>query len=79
MNEYNGSYSLTANSSIVLYPDANGVYTYFSASGNPGQINAASLINKDLFVSFFGFDENIWNLDDIDVERNLYPNIRNDI
>ena len=63
-------------SSIFLYPDANGVYSYFSAEGELLTFNDASLIDKNLFVSLFGFSEETWDLDTIDIGNGLYPHIR---
>ena len=72
-----GSYDLgDICSSIVLYPDANGVFTYYSASGTMATFNDGSLINKDLFISMLGFNETVWNLDNIDIENGIYPTIR---
>ena len=63
-------------SSIVLYPTANNEYYYYSAVGEQLSLVDSALITKDFFVSFLGFDETIWNLDDIDVQKGLYPTIR---
>lgn len=63
-------------SSIFLYPDANGNYFYYSAQGELVKLNDVSLINKELFVSLFGFSEEIWNLDNIDINNREYPSIR---
>ncbi len=72
-----GTYDLgDISSSIVLYPNANGVYTYYSSSGTQATFDDASLINKNLFKSMLGFDETIWNLDNIDIANGLYPTIR---
>ena len=72
-----GSYNLGAiSSSIILYPDANGVFTYYLASGTMATFNDVSLIDKDLFISMLGFDETVWNLDNIDIENGKYPRIR---
>ena len=38
--------------------------------------NDVSLIDKDLFISMLGFNETVWNLDNIDVENGIYPTIR---
>ena len=75
-SEY-GTYDLNdIYSSIVLFPDANGIFTYFSLAGTKATFNNAKLINKELFVSMLGFDESIWNLDNIDIENGQYPFIR---
>ena len=72
-----GSYDLgEIKSSIILYPDANGIYTYYSSSGTQATFDNATLIDKNLFKSMFGFDETIWNLDNIDIANGLYPTIR---
>lgn len=72
-----GSYDLgKISSSIILYPDANGVFTYYSASGTMATFNDVSLIDKDLFVSMLGFDSTVWGLDNIDIENGIYPTIR---
>ena len=72
-----GSYDLgEIKSSIILYPDANGIYTYYSSSGTQATFDNATLIDKNLFKSMFGFDETIWNLDNIDIANELYPTIR---
>lgn len=65
-------------SSIFLSPDANGNYSYYSSQGELVTLNDVSLINKNLFVSFFGFSEEVWNLDVIDIVKGLYPTIRYD-
>ena len=72
-----GSYDLREiKSSIILYPDANGIYTYYSSSGTQATFDNATLIDKNLFKSMLGFDETIWNLDNIDIANGLYPTIR---
>lgn len=72
-----GSYDLeTISSSIILYPDANEVYTYYSSSGTQGTFKGSELIDKNLFVSMLGFDETIWNLENIDIKNGIYPTIR---
>ena len=72
-----GSYDLgEIKSSIILYPDANGIYTYYSSSGTQATFDNATLIDKNLFKSMLGFDETIWNLDNIDISNGLYPTIR---
>ena len=72
-----GSYDLgTISSSIILYPDANEVYTYYSSSGTQGTFKGNELIDKNLFVSMLGFDETIWNLENIDIKNGIYPTIR---
>lgn len=63
-------------SSIILYPDANGIYTYYSASGTAVTISNPTLINKNLFVSMLGFDETIWDFDNLDIQNKKYPSIR---
>ncbi len=75
-NEYGGSYTLSATSSIVLFPDANGVYTYMLSSGVTGNFSDSSLITKEMFISMLGFDETIWNLDEFDLASGVYPSIR---
>ena len=72
-----GSYDLRKiSSSIVLYPDANGVFTYYSASGTMATFNDVYLIDKDLFISMLGFDSTVWDLDNIDIENGKFPRIR---
>lgn len=72
-----GSYNLgTISSSIILYPDANEVYTYYSSSGTQATFKGSELIDKNLFVSMLGFDETIWNLENIDIKNGIYPTIR---
>ena len=72
-----GSYDLgEIKSSIILYPDANGIYTYYSSSCTQATFDNATLIDKNLFKSMLGFDETIWNLDNIDIANGLYPTIR---
>ena len=72
-----GSYNLgKISSSIILYPDANGVFTYYSASGTMATFNDVSLIDKDLFISMLGFDSTVWDLDNINMENGIYPTIR---
>ena len=72
-----GTYDLgKISSSIILYPDANGVFTYYSASGTMATFNDVSLIDKDLFISMLGFDSTVWNLDNIEMENGKYPRIR---
>ena len=74
-----GAYDLgKISSSIILYPDANGVYTYYSASGTQATFNDASLIDKNLFKSMLGFDETVWDLDHIDIANGVYPSIRSE-
>ena len=63
-------------SSIILYPDANGKYTYFSSSGVAAELEDKTVIDKNLFISMLGFDEEIWNLDNIDITAGKYPTIR---
>ena len=75
-NEYSRLSRNNITESIVLLPDANGIYTYYSASGTANTFNDGSAINKDLFVSMLGFDEGIWDLDNIDVGKGLYPTIK---
>lgn len=75
-NDVDAFKNVSIKSSILLYPDANGLYTYYSAQGELVTLNDASLITKDLFVSLFGFSEEVWNLDDIDIGSGLYPTIR---
>ena len=72
-----GSYDLgTISSSIILYPDANEVYTYYSSSSTQATFKGSELIDKNLFVSMLGFDETIWNLENIDIKNGIYPTIR---
>ena len=72
-----GSYDLgTISSSIILYPDANEVYTYYSSSGTQATFKGSELIEKNLFISMLGFEETIWNLENIDIKNGIYPTIR---
>ncbi len=73
--DFNSSDADNIKSSVNLYPDANGNYTYWSQDGVEAVINDASLIEKQFFTSLLGFDEANWNLDDIDVANGKYPMI----
>ena len=63
-------------SSIVLYPNANNEYFYYTSSGEEQTFVDSTLITKDFFISLLCFDETVWNLDNIDVENGIYPTIR---
>ena len=63
-------------SSICLFPSANGEYVYFSDCGDKALLTDATLLTKDLFISYFGFDESIWDLTEIDVANQKYPRIK---
>lgn len=69
-------YSSSMLSSIILYPDANDNYTYWSSSGTKTTISDSTLLDKNMFKSMLGFDESVWDLDDIDVANGKYPRIR---
>ena len=75
-NEYELLSRNNITQSIVLFPDANGTYTYYTASGTANTFDDESSINKELFVSMLGFDDVVWDLDNIDVERGRYPTIK---
>ena len=63
-------------SSILLYPDANGVRSFYSSSGTRVTFNDPSIVNKDMFTSMLGFSEDVWNLDHIDVQNGIYPHVK---
>ena len=63
-------------SSILLYPDANGVRSFYSSSGTRVTFNDPSIVNKDMFTSMLGFSEDVWNFDSIDVQNGIYPHIK---
>lgn len=63
-------------SSILLYPDANGVRSFYSSSGTRVTFNDPSVVNKDMFTSMLGFSEDVWNLDSLDMQNGIYPHVK---
>ena len=75
-NYVSESYYGSISSSINLYPDANGAFTYYSAGGEAATLTDTSLLTKEFFESFLGFDPTVWDLSAINIANGEYPHIR---
>ena len=69
-------YASSMNSILFLSKDSDGNITYISPSGVTSQTNAYSLFTKEFFIDYLGFDETIWNFDDINIAEGIYPALR---
>ena len=69
-----GTYTFdNISNSIILFPNADGSYVYYTADGYEGSINNITLLTKELFVSLLTFDTNIWNFDAFEAGSSGYP------
>ena len=69
-----GTYTFSnISNSIILFPNADGSYVYYTADGYEGSINNITLLTKELFVSLLTFDTNIWDFDAFEAGSSEYP------
>ena len=69
-----GTYTFgNISNSIILFPNADGSYVYYTADGYEGSINNITLLTKELFVSLLTFDTNIWDFDAFEAGSSEYP------
>ena len=70
---FGSTLSGSISSSIILFPNPNGSYVYYTADGYEGSINNITLLTKELFVSLLTFDTNIWDFDAFEAGSSEYP------
>ena len=69
-----GTYTFgNISNSIILFPNADGSYVYYTADGYEGSINNITLLTTELFVSLLTFDTNIWDFDAFETGSSEYP------